>query len=198
MTLPGLGVPRATISQRELCFLATTEATLVKSRLGSGKANMESQLKEKLAQFEAKLAGAFSKLKELVTTASVLSYPVLDHSVNSFLKLMLVGWGLVLYLCKNKRMVQYTSSIAYAFHTLDSHMRNNGISKPETLALVRAVCYFRAYLLGHYTTVYTDHAAYRSLLDSAQPSGKLARWALMIQEMDLTILHRSGIPFFLL
>lgn len=38
----------------------------------------------------------------------------------------------------------------------------------------------------------TDHSACLSLLQSACPSGKLARWALTIQELDLTIKHCPG------
>ena len=55
-----------------------------------------------------------------------------------------------------------------------------------------AVKYFRSYILGHRTTVYTDHAACTSLLNTPHPSGKLARWALAIQEMDLIIKHKAG------
>jgi hypothetical protein len=62
----------------------------------------------------------------------------------------------------------------------------------ETLGLVWAVKHFRPYILGHRTTVYTDHAACTSLLNSPHPSGKLARWALTIQEMDLVIKHKAG------
>jgi len=32
----------------------------------------------------------------------------------------------------------------------------------------------------------------RSLLNMPQPSGKLARWGLALQELNLTILHHSG------
>ena len=133
---------------------------------------------------------AFSKLKQLLTTAPVLSYPCLDHSVSSSSKLTLVGWGLVLYLHKNKWMVRYT--LLHTLLALLTPMKEIMVSRNWKLALVWAVRYFRPYLLGHHTTVYTDHAACRSLLDSARPSGKLARWALTIQEMDLTILYRSG------
>ena len=55
-----------------------------------------------------------------------------------------------------------------------------------------AVKHFRAYLLGHHTTVLTDHSACTSLLNTAKPSAKLARWAMIVQEFDLTIKHRSG------
>ena len=62
----------------------------------------------------------------------------------------------------------------------------------ETLGVVWAVKHFRSYILGYPCTVYTDHAACLSLLNSRHPSTKLARWALTIQEMNLTIKHRSG------
>ena len=51
---------------------------------------------------------------------------------------------------------------------------------------------FRAYILGHKCTVYTDHSACTSLLSTPNPSVKLARWAMIIQEMNLEIEHRSG------
>ena len=37
-----------------------------------------------------------------------------------------------------------------------------------------------------------DHSACTSLLNTPNPSAKLARWAMIIQEMDLEIKHRSG------
>jgi len=40
--------------------------------------------------------------------------------------------------------------------------------------------------------VFTDHKALKSLLNTPQPSGKLARWGMAIQELTLEILHRSG------
>ena len=134
---------------------------------------------------------AFSKLKELLTTAPVLSYPVFGPQCEFILETDASGVGLGAILAQ-KQVDGSVHPVAYASRTLDSHERNYGISEMETLALVWAVRYFRPYLLGHHTTVYTDHAACRSLLGSARPSGKLGRWAPTIQEMDLTILHRSG------
>ncbi len=82
--------------------------------------------------------------------------------------------------------------IAYASRSVDKHERKYGISKLETLGLVWAVRCFRPYILGHPCIVYTDHTACLSILNTARPSGKLARWTLVIQEMDLTSKHKSG------
>ena len=62
----------------------------------------------------------------------------------------------------------------------------------EGLAIVWAVKHFRPYLYGHKCEVYTDHEALKSLLNTPQPSGKLARWGMAIQELDITIHHRAG------
>ena len=40
--------------------------------------------------------------------------------------------------------------------------------------------------------VATDHEALKSLLNSPHPSGKLARWGLAIQELDLIIHYKPG------
>ena len=39
--------------------------------------------------------------------------------------------------------------------------------------------------------MYTDHEALMSLMNT-HPSGKLARWGLALQELDLTIHYRPG------
>ena len=82
--------------------------------------------------------------------------------------------------------------IAYASRSLQKHERNYGITELEGLGVVWAVRHFRTYLYGHHCTVYTDHEALKSLLNTPQPSSKLARWGMALQEMDLTIVHRSG------
>ena len=52
--------------------------------------------------------------------------------------------------------------------------------------------HFRTYLYGHHCDIYTDHKALRSLLNTLHPSGKLARWELALQELDLQIHYRPG------
>ena len=82
--------------------------------------------------------------------------------------------------------------MAFASRSLQPHERNYSSTELETLGLVWAVKHFRPYLLGYHTTVFMDHSACTSLLNSSKPSAKLARWAMIVQEFDLTIKYRSG------
>ena len=82
--------------------------------------------------------------------------------------------------------------VAYASRTLQSHEANYGTTELEALGVVWAVKHFRAYLYGHHCDVFTDHAALKSLLNTPQPSGKLARWGLALQDLDLNIQYRAG------
>ena len=134
---------------------------------------------------------SFVQLRSALTTAPVLAYPRFGPGYTFILETdaSTVGLGAVLSQVQEDGMVH---PIAYASRAVDKHERNYGISELETLGLVWSVRYFRSYLLGHLCVVYTDHAACLSILNTAKPSGKLARWALTIQEMDLVIKHKSG------
>ena len=61
----------------------------------------------------------------------------------------------------------------------------------EALALVWAAQHFRPYLLGH-RQIYTDHVLLKAMLKARNPSGKMARWAETLAELDLEILYKSG------
>ena len=84
-------------------------------------------------------------------------------------------------------------SIAFASRTLQAHERNYGVTEMEALGVIWAVQQFRHYLYGHKCTVFTDHEALRSLLNTPHPSGKLARWGLALQELDLQIQYSYGL-----
>ena len=134
---------------------------------------------------------AFDTLKETLVTAPVLVYPRFGGGEEFVLETdaSLEGLGAVL---GQKQADGHVHPVAYASRSLHAHERNYSITELETLGLVWAVKHFRPYLLGHHTTVMTDHSACTSLLNASKPSAKLARWAMIVQEFDLTIRHRSG------
>lgn len=57
----------------------------------------------------------------------------------------------------------------------------------EALSVVWAVRHFHHYLYGHQCDMFMDHEVLKTLLNTPHPSGKLARWGLTLQELDLHI-----------
>ena len=82
--------------------------------------------------------------------------------------------------------------VAYASRTLQPHEQNYGATELEALGVVWVAKHFRHYLYGHKCIIFTDHEAFKSLLNTPHPSGKLARWGLILQDMDLEIKYRPG------
>ena len=54
------------------------------------------------------------------------------------------------------------------------------------------VKHFHHYLNGEHCEVYTDHEPLIALLNTPHPSGKLDRWGLILQDVDLVIRYRTG------
>ena len=134
---------------------------------------------------------SFESLKRKLISAPVLSYPSFKSHEPFILETDASGRDLGAVLAQ-KQHDGLVHPIVFASHALSSHERNYSITELETLAVVWAAKLFRPYLLGHACKVITDHAACTSLLNSANLSSKFARWAMVIQELDLTITHRSG------
>ena len=132
---------------------------------------------------------AFCELKRLLTNAPPLVFP--DFTKPFVLETDASGTGLGAVLAQ-KQEDGSIHPIAYASRSLQPHERNYGITELEGLGVVWAVKHFRPYLYGHSCEVYTDHSALTLLLNTPQPSGKLARWGMAIQELDLKIRQCSG------
>ena len=132
---------------------------------------------------------AFAQLKSLLTQAPILAFPNFACDFRLETDASGLGLGAVLSQEQEDGTVR---PIAYASRTLQPHERNYGSTELEALGVVWAVRHFRQYLYGHHCHVFTDHEALKSLLNSPHPSGKLARWGLAIQELDLQIHYKPG------
>ena len=132
---------------------------------------------------------AFRQLKELLSNAPLLVFS--DFFQPFLLETDASGEGLGAVLTQ-KQEDESTRPIAYASRSLLPHEKNYGVSELEALAVVWSVRHFRMYLYGHKCHVFTDHKALKSLLNTPHPSGKLARWGLALQELDLEVHYRPG------
>lgn len=112
-------------------------------------------------EWSEKCEAAFHKLKSLLTEAPVLVYPRFGKGEEFLLETDASGIGLGAVLSQKQSDGRY-HPVAYASRSLQPNEKNNPISELETLAIVWAVKYFRAYLLGHPCTVLTMQPVYLS------------------------------------
>ena len=96
-----------------------------------------------------------------------------------------IGIGTVLSVLRDR----CERPVTYYRWKLSLAERNYAISEIEFLAIVAAIQHFTVYLMGVHFTVETDHMAL-SFLNSSKH--RLARWALLLQEYNLTIKYRPG------
>lgn len=127
---------------------------------------------------------AFNILKDKMVTLPTLAYPNPALPYDLHTDASNIGLGIAL--------VQSGRPVAFASKTLSPAERNYSTTEKECLAIVWALNYFYPYLYGAVFTIYTDHAALKSILSTKMPRGRIARWILAIQVYQFTVVHRKG------
>ena len=82
--------------------------------------------------------------------------------------------------------------VAYGSRLLKAAELNYAITQKECLAIVWGIKYFHTYLYGIKFTVVTDHIALSWLNHTSVQNGRLARWAMYLQEYNFDIVYRKG------
>ena len=62
----------------------------------------------------------------------------------------------------------------------------------EAYVIVHAVKTYYPYLYGREFKVLTDHRPLQWLMSIEEPTARLARWSLLLQEFDIEIIYRPG------
>ena len=131
---------------------------------------------------------AFDKLKRALVTAPILAYPNFQEPFLLFVDASATGIGFTLAQLQDGKEVV----IAYNGRGLNQAEQKYSTTEREALALVEGIKKFQPYLHNRKFTVITDHSSLRWLMNVKDASGRLARWALLLQQYNFEIVHRPG------
>lgn len=135
---------------------------------------------------------AFRAVKQRLITPPILAYPDFKKQFHLQTDASQCAIGAVLAQIQNVDGVEKEVVIAYlSKHLSPTECRWSTIEK-EMYSIVHAVKVFYPYLYGQRFYLWTDHQPLRHLQKMKDTTGKLARWAMFLQEFDMEIKYRKG------
>ena len=130
----------------------------------------------------------FKALKEALISAPILAFPDFKETFHLYTDASNEGVGVTLGQIQNGREV----AIAYAGRDFNSAAKNYSTTEREALAVIFGIKKFEPYLYGRKFVLHTDHHSLKWLMSISDPSGRLARRSLLVQQYDFEICHRPG------
>lgn len=122
-------------------------------------------------------------MKRALVSAPVLAYPNFCKPFLLLVDASSTGIGFTLGQVQNRKEVV----IAYNGRSLNQAGQNYSTTERE-----EGIKKFQPYLHRRRFTVVTDHSSLRWLMNVKDASGRLATWALLLQQCDFEIVHRPG------
>lgn len=130
---------------------------------------------------------SFEKLKNALTTPPVLQFPDFSENNEFIIQTDASGTAIGSVLC-NKDM----RPVAYASRPLNKAERNYPTIQKELVAIVWSIKYFRPYIYGRTFTIMTDHKPLIYLFSLKDPSSRLLKFRLALEEYNFKILYVPG------
>lgn len=132
---------------------------------------------------------AFTVLKKMLQIAPIMQPPDWSLDFHIFVDASDIAVGGVLM---QEKMTGWYRPVYYASKVMTGAEINYSITEKECLGVVFALKKFRHYLLGNKVIIHVDHQALIYLVNKPQPTGRIARWILLLQEFDYSVIHRTG------
>ncbi|RXN02216.1 Transposon Ty3-I Gag-Pol poly [Labeo rohita] len=132
---------------------------------------------------------AMDLMKQKLTSAPILSFP--DFMLPFFIHADACDAGLGAALMQ-KDLHGREVAVAYASRALHKSEKPYSTPEKECLAVIWALEHFRPYIEGLHVTIFTDHSGLKWLMSRPNPTGRLARWSLRLQDFDFDVVHKPG------
>lgn len=131
---------------------------------------------------------AFHILKEQIINPPVLQFPDFSKEFILTTDASKIGIGAVL----SQGVVGNDLPIAFGSRGLNQPETNYSTSEMEMLAIVWAVQNFRPYLYGRKFKIITDHKPLTYIFNVKDPSSRLMRWRIKLEEYDYEVYFKPG------
>ena len=131
---------------------------------------------------------AFDTLKEKLTSAPILAYPVIgkDFILDTDSSQYTTGAVLSQEYDGKERVIAYMSK------TMNKHEHQYCTTRKELLAVVTALKHFHYYLVLQKVKLRTDNSAVSWIRTLKNPTGQVFRWLQYIETYDISVTHRPG------
>lgn len=138
--------------------------------------------------WDSNCEAAFEQIKNCLVSAPILTCPNFDLPFTIQTDASDYGIAGVLTQVQDG----HEKVICYVSRSLTKSERRFSVTEKETLAVLFAVEKLRPYVEGTRFTVVTDHYSLKWLFSIKDPVGRIARWALRLQQYDFEVVHRKG------
>ena len=131
---------------------------------------------------------AFNELKNRLCLPLILTYPDFTRPFHLYTDASnsALGFSLGQEIDSNEHIV------AYGGRELSLAETRFSTTEREALAVVEGIKRYQPYLTGRKFYVHTDHGSLSWLMKIKDPIGRLAMWALRLQQCDFEIIDRPG------
>lgn len=137
--------------------------------------------------WDDKCQKSFETLKQCMISPPVLQYPDLSKTNQFTVQTDASGYAIGAILSNADGR-----PVAYASRSLNKAERNYPTIEKELLAVVWAVKHFRPYLYGRTFKIITDHKPLVYLFNLKDPSSRLLKFRLLLEEYDYVVEYVKG------
>lgn len=144
--------------------------------------------KNKTIEVDATFETAFEKLKSIMTSDLILTYPDFNQPFVLTTDASNVAIGGVL----SQVIDGKEKPIAYLSRTLSKAEEKYSATAKELLAIYFSAKMFRPYLYGRSFIIYTDHEPLTKELKLTDATGRVTRQRLYLEQFDFKLIYKQG------